>query len=149
MMLFLWSIGKWREPKLSSSLLAAADLSTSTCTWAGHQPMNTSWINCCRNALMSGHKTKATLCLLPRLKKTLRYIRSDANRTPYLLTNLLIILHAVYTKKFHLAGYLHAVQFNCSLGTCYSQHVAARARHMVFFPFLKHSRQILWGSFSG
>lgn len=115
--------------------MAAADLSTSARTRADHQPMNTSWINCGRNALMPGHKIKTTLSLLPPLKKnTPGFIRSDADRTTYLLNNLLIILHAVYTEKFHLAGCLHTVQFNCSLGTCYSQRVAARARHMVFFP---------------
>lgn len=134
MLLLPWLMEK-QSQNCPSSLLAAADLSTSTCTRAGHQPMNTSWINCSRNVLMPGHKIKTTLSLLPPLqKKPPGFIRSDADRTTYLLKNLLIILHAVYIEKFHLAGCLHTVQFNCSLGTCYSQHVAARERHMVFLP---------------
>lgn len=84
---------------------------------------------------MPGHEIKTTLSAATpqKKKKNPGFIRSDADRTSYLLNNLLIVLHAVYTEKFHLAGCLHTVQFNCSLGTCYSQHVAARARHMVFF----------------
>lgn len=122
----------WNCP---SSLVAAPDLSTSAWTQAGHQPVNTSWSNCSRNALVPGSKIKTTLSLLPlfRKKKETGFIRSDGDRTSYLLNNLLIILHSVYIEKFHL-DCAHTAQFNCSLGTCCSQHVAVHTRHRVFFP---------------
>ena len=57
--------GKIESQNCSSSLVVAADLTTSTCTQAGHQPVNTSWINCSRNVFMPGHKIKIALSLLP------------------------------------------------------------------------------------